>query len=264
MRFSVFVTLSIVAASVSAIAIPSINEIEARDYAPLQKRAPVKGGFFHTGDSSSSSSSSDAASSHHGSNQGSNPATPSPGRTPSPHNSEHSHSSGASSVSSDPHITFSEEGHAHLDRLGNLTEDERNQVEKEHKTRIKEHMKEIGATHAVIHKMGHAQGSSDARPHITATFKKPVTGPNGGVSLQPIPSTWTDANGVVQHGQDHRHHVPLNKENPHNAADYVKNHMPMYHAKLQQKQGLAPHQNPVLRRRALRRRALLRAAANYA
>ncbi|PPQ76439.1 hypothetical protein CVT24_013317 [Panaeolus cyanescens] len=263
MRFSAFVTLSIVAASVSAIAIPSINDIEARDYVPLLKRAPVKGGFFHTGDSSSSSgsssSSSDSSSSHHGSQHGSNP--PSPGRTPSPHNSVHSHSSD-DSISADPHIKFSVEGYKQLDRLGNLTNAEREKIEKEHKILVKQHMKKLGATHTDIHKMAHIRNSLDQKVHITATFKKPVAGPKGGIKLEDIPSSWQNDKGEEKSGT--RHHVYVNKENPEHGAEYVKNHMPMYHSKLQEKQGLGPNDQPVLRRRALRRRGLVRAAARYA
>ncbi|PPQ76924.1 hypothetical protein CVT24_008903 [Panaeolus cyanescens] len=245
MRFSVFVTLSIVASSVSSLAIPSVSNVEHRDYASLQMRSPS---FFHTGhsSSSSSSSSSDASSIHSESHHGSHP--PSPGRSPSPHPSEHSDSSDLS-ISDDHHITFSESGLRHLDGLGTLTDAERKQVEKEHKIRIKEHMEEIGASHAEIHFMGHAQGSVDTRPHITATFKKLVTGPHGRQHYVPIPSSWIDANGVIQHGRQHRHHVYLNKHDPHNAVDYLREHMPVYRSKLQIKQGLGPNDEPTLRRR---------------
>jgi hypothetical protein len=111
-------------------------------------------------------------------------------------------------------------------------------------------MQSIGATHATIHKLVHSQGSVDPTPHITATFKGPVQGPHGGTTLEPIPSTWNH-NGTPMTGT--RHHVPI-------SAAHVQQHMPEYHAALQRKQGLQPHQSPTLRRRALRRRALLRDA----
>ncbi|PPR05950.1 hypothetical protein CVT24_004656 [Panaeolus cyanescens] len=257
MRLLFFVTIAITSASISALTLPPLSNLEGQQ-SDLERTVHSKRGYYDSSSSSSESPPPESGSPSSGSDHGPPPVI-TPDRLPSPSHSDHSASSSDHSASGEPRVRWSQEWHTQMEGLGAPPDSAADRAMKnEHLPRIKEHMKEIGATHAIVHKAAHAAGSTDSRVHITAQFLHPVKGPNGGVNLEPIPSHWTDAQGVTHKGADNRHHVVVNKAEPHKGAEYVAQHMTTYHKALQQKQKKT---NPQLRRRSFQRRALIRAAA---